>query len=358
MALLWVDPLGPFTTTATLGTKFDHVGNTAWTTIAASGGRWGGAHLRMTVAAGIHGGVGWNVPASDTKIVQVAWRIPTGLTHTGTTPCPVVYFMEGGTPHVGLFIIPSTNVLQIRRGTLTSSVQLGSDLPLAPSIGTWYYIKMKVKVHDSAGTVDCIINEVVQCALTGQDTRDGATGTISRINLGSYAAFGGGTQSAFDFQDAATCDTTGSAPMNDFHPEGRVHAGVPTSDGDATDWTANTGTRWEAVDDAAPDGDTTYITSGTVGHRALFNRTAITSNPVTVYGACTVNVVAKDDAGTSPLKGLLKVGGTEYEGAVGGNVSGTSYVGIREIFENDPDTGSPWASVAAWNAAQSGVKKV
>lgn len=356
MALEFIDPLGYFQTTATIGSRIKYVGNASWTVVDATGGRWGGPCIRLTLAGGVHGGIGWDVAAADTKIVQIWLKLFSNS--GGGTPCPLIHFLEGtGQPHTGLFFLPSTGALQIRRGAIGSTTQIGSDLAYVPAVGVGFYVKMKVKVHDSAGTVDIVINNTVQASLTGQDTQNGGTGVINRIQIGAYAAFGGGTLCVVDCNDAASCDTTGAAPMNDIHDEGRVFVSTASGDGDVMEWTPSAGAAWENVDDAAPDGNSTYISTGTVGHRALFTRPAITSTPTTIFGACVVNVVAKDDGGTATVAGMLKVNGTEYVGT-GAAVTGATYVGVRDMFELNPDTGTPWASMAAWNAAQSGAKKV
>jgi hypothetical protein len=82
----------------------------------------------------------------------------------------------GATSHI-FFIVFSTGMMQARRGTAFAPVLLSTPAGiLTPA--TWNYIELKVKLHDTQGTVDIRVNEGPTSSATGLDTRNGGTKTV------------------------------------------------------------------------------------------------------------------------------------------------------------------------------------
>ena len=60
--------------------------------------------------------------------------------------------------------------------------------------GTWYYVEVQVKLHDTAGTVIITIDGTQRANLTAKDTRNGGTKTVyDQIRLGPPNTTSGGT---------------------------------------------------------------------------------------------------------------------------------------------------------------------
>lgn len=356
MAREFIDGGGLHYDFSTMGLKWHHVGAATWTSIPTTTGRWAGRCIRVVQGGGVHGGFGRNVVSRDTYILQFAVAGDNANGYSGTTPMSICGFLEGSTRHVGLYVQPSTSKFQLHRGALGAGTQIGGNSVTNYAHDQFFVIQIKVKVHDSAGTVDVFIDGVNEWSLSGLDTRNGGTGMIDRIQFGAESAYGGGTIASFRFNDMGCFNTTGPAPLNDIHTEGRIHGMPVTGAGDVADWTPSTGANHQNVDDAVPDGNTTYNLTGTVGHRDLHVHAALPVTPLQIYTAQLFNAVAKDDAGTSQVAGHIKTGGVEYSGA-GGNVTGAAYVGILDGWDLNPDTGVAWTK-GEIDALQRGYIKV
>src|SRR5262245_56180486 len=95
--------------------------------------------------------------------------------------------------------------------TRMPSTSLGFfDLPQ----GQWFYMEMKVTIHDTAGAVVVRIDGQTVLNLTNQDTRNGGTGFCNSIQF--ICGNVGSAYMSYNLDDFYICDTAGSAPFNDF----------------------------------------------------------------------------------------------------------------------------------------------
>lgn len=283
-------------------------------------------------------------------VVQLAVNIST----LNVGEFPIVSFYEGATLHCDLrFTFTNSTFTVTRNGTVlgTSSNNAWS------TAGGWKYLKIRVKVHDTTGTITVVYDGVTIFSLSGLDTRNGATGIIDRIYIGKPASATNGQVYTVRIQDVAVCDVTGSAPMNDIHAEGRVRLLQTAAEGDVNEWTPSTGTDNEALVDEIPNnGNTDYNSTSTVNHRDLFTADDLPVTPTTIFGVAIHNMVAKDDAGTDTAASMLKTNGTEYVNAAAVGVTGATFQKVNGYWELNPDTAAAWTK-ANVDGLQIGIKR-
>jgi hypothetical protein len=285
----------------------------------------------------------------------------------------IVSFLETSSvvgTHISIYL-SALGKIAIYRGdpnngydTTTNAVLLGTGTRVVapnthPAPVQWFAWEAKVVVHDTAGSVEVRIygEDTAELLLTNIDTRmSGAArpnGTISYINLA-------GAGYPDDFR-AMTLDGTYN---NDFIGDARIETIMPTAAGNSTQFTPSTGSNWQNVDENAVvggnwqnqlgDGDTTYNSSNTVGHKDLFTLADLSVVAGSVRGIEVRNKWRKDDAAARTAKRVIRTGGTDYEGATAVSMS-DSYVATDEIIEQNPNTSLPW-TISNINALETGYK--
>jgi hypothetical protein len=268
----------------------------------------------------------------------------TGFAYKGSTTgqlTALVYFRDGATAHVGLGI-DAANRLFVFRGTTATVLGTAANPLLA---GSWDYVEFKALVADAGGTAEVRVNGTAVITLSGQDTRNGGTAQVTNVLFAP-----GGTNIA-DICDWYIADTTGTA-NNDFIGDLRVREQYPNGAGTYTDFTPSAGSNYQAVDETAQDGDTTYVESSTVGHKDTYAYANLSGSP-TIKGARLLLLAKKDDAGARSIAPTVKSGATEDDGATA--ALSTSYVYYSKIWETDPNSAAAWTA-ANLNAAEFGVE--
>lgn len=157
------------------------------------------------------------------------------------------------------------------------------------------------------------------------------------------------------WDDVYVCDTSGSL-NNDFLGDSHVETVYPNGDGAHSDWTPNSGsTHWTQVDEAPPDGDTTYNGSGTLNAIDTYTMQDLSVIAGAIFGVQVTQHVRKADAALRQVKPVIRRSATDYLGAI--ETLSTSYVARAQLFETDPSTAAAW-TVAGVNAAEFGSKVV
>lgn len=222
------------------------------------------------------------------------------------------------------FAFDSTGHIVIRRGTTV--IATGTTIL---ALNQWYYLEFKMLLATTAvGSYEVRINGVTELGPTSSVTTSNGT-----VNALRFSSPGGGSQ---DFDDLVVQDWSVSGV--DFLGDVSVAALLPNGAGNYTQFTPSTGSNWQNVDDATPNGDTDYNSSATVGDKDSF---AMTNLPVngTPYMVQVLSEFRKDDAGSHTQRNFLRVGGTDYEGA--SNTVLDSYIyGTRDIWNSDPSGGA------------------
>lgn len=345
MALLFMDGFDHYASADILKKWTAQNGSSSITLINSTAGRRGGGALLAPSGSATTANVTKTLAASyATLIVGIAWKI------SAVSARNIMSVLDNGTAHLTL-VMNSDSTLSIRRGTSAGTTLATSGSSL--SLNTWYYIELKATIHDSTGAYEVRVNGSPWLSASNVDTRNGANASVNQVLLGSDGVLANVLTQTFD--DLYICDTSGSAPQNDFLGDVRIDTVLPSADGTYTDFTPSTGTDHYALVDEATPSTSDYNESGTSGHQDSYVMQNVSSIPGTIFGV-QVNVLAhKDDAGIRSLKVGVRSGTTDsVDAGLGLSESAIYY---RNIFATDPDTTAAWTESGA-NAAEALVEVV
>lgn len=252
-----------------------------------------------------------------------------------------------GATQIGLYLHGLDGLLRLWRGDQSTLLATSST---ALSTGTWYFLELKTVISDSSGTLELRINGVTAATFTGDTKQSSTLSTARSIRLG------GGVYASTDYgyiDDLYICDGTGTS-NNDFLGDCRVDTLYPNGTGNTAQFTpTGSANNWENVKDVNPDSDATNNASATVGQIDSFAFGDLVNQSGNIFGAQTNFVARKDDAGTRTMRPVVRVNGTNYEGA--DIALGTSYLDYTQIIEQNPATASAWTTDAL-NGAEFGYK--
>jgi len=324
---------------------FDHISGAqvapkGWTGgfIDAQAGRFGGQCMRHQGSSAAH-----SLPSSySTAIIGVAV-----LPNVNNLNDNMVGFRNGSTivAAVRAVTVGPINVWRVVNSAGTTLATGTTSIVL----GQWVYIELKVTVSATVGTVEVRLNgaSTAECSATNVNTGASNIDTIliSALNAQTF------------YDDIYICDTSGSAPTNDFLGDCRIETLRGTAEGANTAWTANTGTKVSRVNDTSSyDSDTGYIYSSTPGDRETFTNGSLATTTGTVYAVQTNVVARKDGAAARTIAPVIRKSGVNYDGTTTAAL-GASYVDYMQLYDRQDPAGVDW-SIATVNAMEVGVKEV
>jgi hypothetical protein len=150
-------------------------------------------------------------------------------------------------------------------------------------------------------------------------------------------------------------DGSGAAPLNTFLGDCRVDARYPTAEGASSAWTPLSGTdNALMIDETAPDDDTTYNSTSTVG---ATDTHVVQDAPVpgaVLYGVQLCLSAKKSDAGACSLAPVVRHSGVDQVGTAFN--PGTTYLYNVTPYGLNPGTGAAWTE-AGFNAAEFGYRR-
>jgi hypothetical protein len=345
MALLFIDSFDHYTATADANLKGWTVISTGSMSIAAGAGRRSTAGMRTPTAGGLVQLISTApTPSGDTMICGFS-VLPGGWT-AGT----VFRLRESSIDHVSI-TIKTDGALEARRGSGSGTI-LGTSMANALPLGVTSYLEVKIKLHDSAGTVEIRRNGDVASpilSLTSVDTNNAGTSTWTAVVLGGPSA------TAYTYDDFYLLDGTGSAPWNTFLGDCRVDVQYPTANGTTSNSTPSTGTnRGLTIDETAPNSDTDYNTLIAVGDKDTLALANLTAAGASLFGVQTLLYAKKTDAGTGSVCPVLRHSTTDYDGTSVALTTGYTY--IRQLYQTNPGTSTQWTE-AEFNALEVGYKR-
>lgn len=235
-----------------------------------------------------------------------------------------------------------THHVVIKRG----STVLGTSTSTF-SQNVFRYVEWLATIHPSAGVVKVWIDGILEINLSSQNTRSSANSSCDQMRFTAQNCI---------IDDFVILDTTGSAPNNDHIGDVRVQALLPNGDGNSSQWVGSDGNSVNnslLVDETSPpNGDTDYVTSGTIGDKDTYAYGNLTPTSGTVFGVQITPYMRKDDAGVRSVVSVARLAGVEADGPV--KPLSTSYAYLFDMRETAPG-GAVW-TVADVNAAEFGAK--
>ncbi len=214
---------------------------------------------------------------------------------------------------------------------------------------SWYYIEIKATI-DNTGSYEVRVGG--QTVLSG--SADTSTfGNEEANNFEFWQAQGGGGS----MDDIYICDGSGT-DNNDFLGDIQVAGLLPNGVGAFTDFgVTGAASNYLAVDEQAPDGDTSYVSTSTAGDKDtyLFSDLSTSLSISTVYGVQVNSKVRKDDVGSRTIRNIARQGTSETVGPT--EFMSNDYVYHSNVVEKDPNTTSDWTE-AGVNSAQFGVELI
>lgn len=344
--LLHAEKFGP-TWTVMPGT-FDAINGSAGNVSITGGDR---IHFLSNTGALISSGV-----TSQSKfIINVKYNLES--LPSGSNPgfpsnaIPIFYVQDAGTYQCGLFV-RSDGKLQFFSGS--TAIGSASLTALTVDVGASKYdIEAEINLGSSAA-VKCWINGNLEINATG-DTTVTANNTADSVVIRQNGSGSCTITSISNYYHVVIMDGVDDGDgLNTNLGVVQVNAHIPTADGDHTAWTANTGTRFGAVDDAAPNGDTDYVSHATVGGKVSFPLSDLPPGITHIKGTMGwVNAARSDDV-TKGFKALLRNGTTDALGSTE-KFPSITYGYHRQRFGKSPFSGVAW-TVAEWNATQGGAE--
>jgi hypothetical protein len=253
-------------------------------------------------------------------------------------------------------VIASNGSLVLTTGGLVlneiQATQFGPETaPNLVMVNTWTHIAVKVLCHPTAGAVNVWVNGSLVVNLTGVATQN--AGFVEHSIAPNIDEIAIGTPYWYYDDFIVTNDTDSGDGCIGFLGDLIGEKVGPTSDV-AAGWSRNTGsTNASCVDDAAPDGDATYVYSDALNALDLYGMGALARIEDGIKAVQVSSVAKKTSGGTRAIAHAVRVGGTDYLGS--NQYLPTDYAGQETVFALNPDTSASW-SAAAVNAAAVGQR--
>jgi hypothetical protein len=265
---------------------------------------------------------------------------------------PIVAFCDGGTTQVDLRVDGAGNITITRAGSLLATV------PLSVKTNAYIHLELKVKFDPTVGTIYLGINGVQALNLTGQNTRNSVNSYANVINMGVLLTnTTNSITTNVDFDDFIVYDGQANDPQGNpdiTGPIGDCAATwlLPNGAGTTTQWTPDAGTNYARVNEATPDGDTSYVSSSTVGQIDTYAIADLPANIQSVKSIAVVSFARKDDAGARQIAAEIRTGGVNYQGTSVYTMA-TGYAYFMNNWGSNPNTLAAWTP-AGVNAIEAG----
>lgn len=253
---------------------------------------------------------------------------------------PLIYTHLNGV--IGLSItLSTTRILKIKNG----GTVLGT-WPTAIVANTWYYLELKFTLSNAgAGALEMRLDGFSGIIVTGITT--GSATTMGGIQLACH------DDTFVYYDDVYICSQAGTY-NNDFLGNFRTQLIVPTGAGSTTSWTPSAGSNFGAVDEIPPNGATDYVSTSVADNVDLyaFSDPTIAGNIVGIAQ----NYLARKVTGNTDVTSLVRIAGTNYEGATKTLTDPVNFLPTQDIRERVPSTNAAW-DLTNLAAAEFGVKK-
>lgn len=231
----------------------------------------------------------------------------------------------------------SSGVIEVDRGEMNGTV-LGVSASPVITANAYQHIEAFVSFSNTVGTVEVRVNGVTVISLSGVDTVASANAECSQVGIG------GGSSGILHYVDDLFCYDNNGSFNNTFIGDRRVLTLFPNANTIEADWTpVGAATGYECIDEASPDGDTTYITTGVPGSPKPSSEFGIQNLPAgvsAISGLVVVEMARKTEAGTANTKWSIISGASQSAGA--DKPMTEIYTYRQDVFETDPASAAPF----------------
>lgn len=263
---------------------------------------------------------------------------------------------DGATAQVG-WRLNSDGSIGVYRGSTNAATLIGTTTAggfvLGSTQADFHMIELEVVYSTTtSGSISLRIGGTTILTVSGIQTSNSANNYANSFSINGSGSY---NVSNCAYDDFYVNDDTGSGPDNTFYGEEFACVTLsPTSDGTYDgSWTPNSGT------DASnrvqtSDGDTSYISSGTVNQKQSYNMSNVGLSG-TVIGIGKQLVVRKDNVAPRTAADLLLISGTDYLGTT--RTMTGSYINYYERLLLNPATSAKFTT-AELDALELGVKVI
>ena len=264
-------------------------------------------------------------------------------------------FLDTGNQQCDVRINVLGQLVVTRNGTV-----LGTST-FAMSTNVWTHLELKILFHSSTGTVELRANgNAIIGPLTAQNTTNTGNFYANQVFIGVTSdPLSGSANWTNDYDDVIvwdgiTTDPQGNPDIHDFIGDCNLFWSLPNGAGSNTQWTPDTGSNYARVNEATPDGDTSYVADGTVGDIDTYAMADLPASTALVKSIAVVHSAKKNDSGSRSYVAEIRTGGTNYAHAVPVALN-TSYLYDFSAWGSDPTNGSAWTPTKI-NAMEAGQK--
>lgn len=336
MALLWCDGFDHYGVTANM-TEGAWAAVGAGTSVSTANPRTGTSHLRYTGGA-----------LSSTRRVLGGAKTTVGIggaffysnLPASNNDHAIFQFRDAANAIQVTVALQSTGTISIIRGGLAGT-ELGVSASPVVVAGAYQHIEAMVFFSQTVGTVEVRVNGVTVISLVGQDTVASSLVECSQVTVSGKDTPGTLTITV-DTDDLFCYDDTGSF-ANTFIGDRRVLTLFPNADTTEADWAiTGSGTGFGAINQATPDGDTTYIAADDTADVSEFDYQDLPAGVSAVTAVVAVNMSRKTEAGAANLQ-VSAVQGVSATPGTDRPVTEV-YTYWQDVFHTDPDSAAPFTA--------------
>lgn len=220
------------------------------------------------------------------------------------------------------------------------------------SANVWDSWQGKVVIGNTAGSIELRKNGANSdtYSYTGINTRGGTANNYA--NTMGFSTVNQFNSSGWNLDDLFLCSASGAAP-NSWLGDMRGVQQLPTGSSQAQFTASGASSNWQAVANATPDDDTSYVASSTVGQEDIYTLSAIPTS----YTVIAVNYYVrwkKSDAGARTAAFSVNAHGSGDTVEVSNAALSASYFDQMAFLPLDP-TGAAWTPSTV-NGAALGIK--
>jgi hypothetical protein len=338
MAVVFRDGCDSYGSTADILRKWD--ANTGWVYNATAGRNGGGALQCVSSASLLKSRFGI---LNNTEVCCAFW------VKISTTPAAAINFVEYPT-------IADASLNKMRLNTSGQLVCYAANNVTIFATGAtnicdnnWHWIELRIKhTVSSNGGGSAYVDTVQQFS---SFTNNANAGNADHITLT------GSANATMTIDDFMVWEDTAGGPQLASIPLGprQMTTGFPDGDG-VVNFSRSTGSSNYALVDEQTFDSADYVESGTSGDQDLYDYAAIATSIASITEVCVNSVLINPNPGTINFQNVGKSGGNTTLGT--STITPSSYLTKQTSYPVDPATSAAWASAAAVNSAQFGIKVV